>query len=251
MNKDFEKIKTYLMEWVGYCEKNSKDFLGSMNNPQLFHKENAGINNFTIFAEEYKKFTGINLQKNPWCDMFIDSCFVHVFGKEKAERYLKGFSAYTPTSANNFKKHNLFSKNPKLGSQVFFHNESRINHTGFVYNFDKNFIYTLEGNTSNGKAIIANGGEVCRKKYSRNNGRIAGYGVIMYDGWHFENGKYFYMDGDKKYKGYTSIGGLNFFFDENGFMKTGDVFINGKRHFFIETGEKYYGAELCVGGIEQ
>lgn len=250
MNKDFEKIKTYLMDWVGYCEKKSPTSLGDMNFPKLFHKENVGINNFTIFAKEYKNFTGIDLQKNPWCDMFIDSCFVHVFGKEKAERYLKGFSAYTPTSANNFKKHGLFSKNPTLGAQVFFHNEARINHTGFVYNFDENYIDTIEGNTSNGKAIIANGGEVCVKRYKRNNGRIAGYGMIVYDGWHFADGKYFYTVGDKKYKGYTSIDGLNYFFDESGFMKTGDIFINGKRHFFIETQGKYLGAELCVGGIE-
>lgn len=83
MNKDFEKIKNYLMDWVGYCEKKSSTSLGDMNFPKLFHKENAGINNYTIFAEEYKKFTEIDLQKNPWCDMFIDTCFVHVFGKKK------------------------------------------------------------------------------------------------------------------------------------------------------------------------
>lgn len=74
--------------------------------------------------------------------------------------------------------------------------------------------------------------------------------MIVYDGWHFTDGKYFYTDGDRKYKGYTSISGLNYFFDENGFMKTGDVFIDGKRHFFIEQQGKYLGAELCVRGIE-
>ena len=43
------------------------------------------------------------------------------------------------------------------------------------------YVYTIEGNTSVASGVIANGGGVCRKKYSLSYNRIYGYGRPEYD----------------------------------------------------------------------
>jgi len=160
---------------VGYLEKKS--------NKDLEHKtKNAGSNNYTIYAEEYKKFAGVNYQGQSWCDMFVDWCFVKAFGKKDAERLLNGFSAYTPTSASFFKKIKAWiTDKPQIGDIIFFKNTQRINHTGIVIDVTSTKVYTIEGNTSNSSAVVENGGGVFEKSYLLTNSRIAGYGRPNYD----------------------------------------------------------------------
>ena len=43
-------------------------------------------------------------------------------------------------------------------------------------------MHTIEGNTSAGATVIANGGAVCRKSYKRNYSRILGYWALDYAG---------------------------------------------------------------------
>jgi hypothetical protein len=168
-----DKLINYASKWIGYCEKKSEQYLDDF-------KKNAGSGNFTCFARDYKKYSGIDVQGQPWCDVFVDMCFINVFGVEIAKDLLHGFSAYTPTSADNFKKYNEWFKTPQVGDVIFFKNSNRICHTGIVYNVTKDRVYTIEGNTSGGTTLEANGGCVAKKNYTLSYNRIAGYGRPNY-----------------------------------------------------------------------
>lgn len=254
---DFEKIKNYFIKWIGYCEKGKKTDLGqNMENPEGFTK-NQGDKNYTIFAKDLYKAIGENYQAQPWCDTFIDICFIKVFGIEQARKYLGGFSSYTPTSANFFKKQGRYSKNPTLGAVVFFKNEKRIYHTGFVCSIDienKQFL-TIEGNTNNSDGVVANGGMVCIKRYGFNNKNIDGFGNIIYNnvknGWEKINDDWFYYENGQLLKNcYFSNNGLNYFVGENGEMKTGQIYIKGQRHFFNINGS-LMGCELVINDSKE
>ena len=113
----------------------------------------------------------------PWCDAFIDWCFVQAFGVDTARKLLHEFDDYTVQSAQYFKKNGEWYSTPCRGDQIFFTNSSGgICHTGLVYSVDNNYVYTIEGNTSSTSGVEANGGCVRRKKYSLAYNRIAGYG---------------------------------------------------------------------------
>lgn len=153
---------------IGYIEKATNSMLDDKT-------ANAGANNFT----KYGKARGCNGQ--PWCDAFVDWCFIKAYGEECAKRLLCGFSNYTPTSAQYFKDKGLFATTkPCVGDVVFFKNSSRICHTGIVVDVDNFKIKTIEGNTSS-KGFDANGGGVFEKTYLLPNARIAGYGRPYYD----------------------------------------------------------------------
>jgi len=162
-------------KYVGYMEKETNKDLDSFT-------DNVGDENYTKFAREYKEFTGVNFQGQAWCDQFIDAILVEAFGKIKAKELLGGFSAYTPTSAQYFKNMNQWhTKNPEVGDVIFFENNIRIHHTGLVINVSSTKVYTIEGNTSGGSNVEANGGGVFKKEYLLSNGKIAGYGRPNYD----------------------------------------------------------------------
>lgn len=162
-------------KYIGYLEKNSNAYLDDF-------KKNAGNKNYTRFAREFQKITGLNLQAQPWCDMFVDTVFVEAFGVKNAKKLLGGFSAYTPTSAQYFKNMKRWhTSNPKIGDVIFFKNSERINHTGIVVDVSNTKVYTIEGNTSSRSEVVANGGGVYQKEYYLNNSKIAGYGRPNYD----------------------------------------------------------------------
>ena len=246
---DRDRIIGYLKSWVGYTEKDTRDKIGaSMDSPEPF--KSNGKNNYTIFAKEYYRQTGIQVQGEPWCDTYIDSCFIKVFGKEKARQYLGGFSAYTPDSANFFKTRKQWSNAAKVGSLVFFKNSKRICHTGIVYGVEGNYIYSVEGNTSNDDKFNANGGCVALKRHLKNSDYIAGYGDIKYmsgTGWQAEdeNWKY-YKDGNIVTDRFIESNGLKYYVGSDGNMATGQVFINGNRHVFNSSEGIYKGAEFII-----
>jgi hypothetical protein len=169
-----KKVIKIAKSQVGYLEKKSNDRLDSV-------KKNAGHNNYTKFARDYKTFAGINLQGQAWCDMFVDWCFTKAFGKKKGKMLLGGYNAYTPTSANYFKQMNEWYDTPQPGDVIFFKNSKRICHTGIVTKVLGGKVYTIEGNTSAGKKVVPNGGGVFEKSYIVSNRRIAGYGRPNYD----------------------------------------------------------------------
>lgn len=159
---------------VGYLEKAS--------NRQLDEFEaNAGRANYTKYARDYAKFAGVDYQGQAWCDMFVDWCFVQAYGTDKARELLGGFAAYTPTSAQYFKDRGQWhTSDPLPGDVVFFKNSSRINHTGIVVEVTKDRVHTVEGNTSGGAGVVANGGGVWLKSYALYHSKIAGYGRPAY-----------------------------------------------------------------------
>lgn len=169
-----DKVIQYAKSQVGYMEKNSNKYLDEF-------KKNAGSRNYTKYAEEFRKVSGKNLQGQPWCDMFVDTVFVLVFGAAKAKELLGGFEAYTPYSANNYIRKKMWFSKPCIGDQIFFKNSERINHTGIVTEVSDTKVYTIEGNTSDGSEVIENGGAVCEKWYWLSNPKIAGYGRPDYD----------------------------------------------------------------------
>lgn len=64
----------------GYLEKTSNNYLYDKTN-------NAGSSNYTMFAADLANagFYQGNLNGNPWCDMFVDWCFVTAFGPDPAK----------------------------------------------------------------------------------------------------------------------------------------------------------------------
>ena len=160
---------------VGYLEKKSNSDLDSKTG-------NAGEKNYTKYGRDLRNWIGSPYSNGvAWCDEFVDWLFVKTFGVELAKKMLGGWSAYTPTSANYFKKMDRWSKTPKVGAQIFFENDVRIYHTGIVYKVTDATVYTIEGNTYGGSGVIENGGAVAKKSYARGYSRIAGYGMPKYE----------------------------------------------------------------------
>lgn len=161
---------------VGYLEKKSNKSLDSKT-------ANAGSANYTKYGRDmHKLYPSVMDFPAAWCDAFVDWCFQKAYGVSNAKGLLGGsFNDYTPSSAQLYKNKGAWGNVPKIGAQIFFKNNTRINHTGLVYDFDAKYVYTVEGNTSGASGVIANGGGVCKKKYLRTNSKIAGYGYPKYD----------------------------------------------------------------------
>ena len=249
-----QKTTNEFLKWFGYTEKNSNSDLAGRDydNPGDYN-EHAGSNNYTVFADLYKEKTGINVQGQPWCDTFVDTIFIHLYGVDNARQLLGGFSAYTPTSANYFKNMGRWhTSNPQEGDVIFFKNSVRIYHTGYVYKVDSTYVYTTEGNTSTtDNTVEENGGCVAKKKYLRSNSKIAGYGRLDYDllasiykeGWmkaadnkrwwyQFANGQYALNDG--KNNGWYQFNSNWYMFDTNGYMLTGLQNDRGSYYFLCD-----------------
>lgn len=170
-----EKLLSIATNEVGYLEKK--------NGYYLYDKTaNAGSANYTKYGYEMHKFYPTTMDyPAPWCDCFVDWCFVQAFGKDIALKMLHKFDDYTVNSAGYFKNNKEWYSTPKVGDQIFFtDSKGGICHTGVVYAVDNTYVYTIEGNTSSSSGVVANGGAVAKKKYSLSYNRIAGYGRPNY-----------------------------------------------------------------------
>lgn len=138
---------------IGYLEKKS--------NSQLDDKTaNAGYNNYTKYWRDVKpEWNG-----DYWCAVWVSWCFMKTFGLETAKKLLKHWAyVYCPTMADLFTLH----ANPKAGDIVIFwsNKKKEFVHTGIVTKVDGDRFDTIEGNTSGGSSVVANGGSVCAKTY--------------------------------------------------------------------------------------
>lgn len=140
---------------VGYLEKRS--------NANLYDKTaNAGSGNYTKYWAEIKP----DYQGQPWCACFVTWVLVQAFGREVAEKLLKHYPyVYCPTMSGLF----TLNANPKRGDIVIFKHGGTFTHTGIVTSVNGDYFTTVEGNTSGGSTIIANGGAVCAKGYYNSN----------------------------------------------------------------------------------
>ena len=153
--KAIDKVLNIAAAEVGYLEKRSNSNLDSAT-------ANAGSNNYTKYWRDIKP----SYQGEPWCACFVTWCFVKAFGKDMAKKLLKHYPyVYCPTMAELFTLH----ANPERGDIVIFKHGGEFTHTGIVTSVDGDYFTTIEGNTSGGSTIIANGGAVCKKGYYNSN----------------------------------------------------------------------------------
>lgn len=197
---------------VGYLEKAS--------NSQLQDKTaNAGRNNYTKYGEWY----GQGLNGQPWCDMFVSWC-----ADQAGEAAAVGKFAYVPSHQNFFEKlgrwHLKGNYTPVPGDVIIFRDES---HIGLVEYVTAGYVHTIEGNTSGGSTLIANGGGVCRKSYPLTSSYILGYGHPAYSqdakytvGWHQDSKGWWYADTANSYykSQWAKIKGKWYYFDKEGYM---------------------------------
>ena len=171
INKAIDKLISIAEAEVGYLEKKTPQMLDDKT-------ANAGKNNYTKYGRDLVKWIGSPFANGvAWCQEYFQWLVITAFGKDTAKRLMGGWTAYTPTASNFYVQMGRWhTKNPKRGNQIFFHNTQRICHTGLVYAVDNNYVYTIEGNTSAGNGVIANGGGVAKKKYPLNYKSITGYG---------------------------------------------------------------------------
>ena len=159
-----EVIRIALNE-VGYLEKASNSNLNDKT-------ANAGYNNWTKYGAWY----GSGLNGQPWCDMFVSYC-----ADQAGEATAVGKFAYVPSHIQFFKnKGQYFSrgaKTPQAGDIIFFGDEA---HVGFVEYVQNGYVHTIEGNTSSGTTLVANGGGVHQKYYPLTSSYILGYGRPSY-----------------------------------------------------------------------
>lgn len=143
--------------------KNEAGYLEKASNSQLDSKTaNAGENNYTKYWRDIKP----SYQGQPWCAAFISWCFMKAFGLDNAKKLLKHWPyVYCPTMADLF----TLNSNPKVGDIVIFYRNGEFTHTGIVIKVSGDRFWTVEGNTSGGSTIIANGGGVCQKSYYNSN----------------------------------------------------------------------------------
>lgn len=200
----FDKIYQIQKSYVGYLEKKSNSNLDSKT-------ANAGYNNYTRFARDYKVYTGINLQAQAWCMMFQSVTLVEAFGLQKAKEILGGNLFHSCTQCYNSMyakgRGTRYKNNVKPGYIIFFlDSDGTPGHVGFVTKVENGKVYTIEGNTSpmagNKESLVANGGCVAEKWYDINSSKIYGYGIVEYEtaknGWLQESGKWYYYIDNKK-----------------------------------------------------
>ena len=128
----------------------------------IAYSRNAGENNYTKYWRDIKP----DYQGQPWCAAFVSWCMMKAFGLDTAKKLLKHWPyVYCPTMADLF----TLNSNPKVGDIVIFYRNGTFTHTGIVIKVSGDRFWTVEGNTSSGSAIIANGGGVCQKSYYNSN----------------------------------------------------------------------------------
>jgi len=130
-----------------------------------------GANNYNKYAPDLEQWYGWNIQSQPWCDIFVDWCFVTAYGMELASKLLcepvGSASASCAVSMSRFQSAGQFTFDcPRVGDQVFF-GAGGGSHTGLVVSVDGNSFETIEGNTSDG---------VYRRRHSVGDGYTYGFG---------------------------------------------------------------------------
>lgn len=145
-----EKVARTAAAEVGYQEKASNNDLDNAT-------ANAGSSNWNKYAKELDAIGDIyNGRKNgyDWCDIFVDWCFIHTFGKSVGVKLLNqplnGCGAGCTWSMRYYKQAGRFFASPEVGDQIFYTKDggNTSYHTGLVVEVHGNIIKTVEGNSS-------------------------------------------------------------------------------------------------------
>lgn len=178
---------------VGYMESDTlEDISGAL----------AGSDNFTEYNWNMGDFgVGYGTGNYDWCASFVSFCLLQSRCTEQNDmsdwcRNHKGDANYIwrevgcRTWAQNLVDTGFFKYSeanggdytPKAGDLIFFRwsPEKAIGHIGIVVYADADKVYTVEGNTSGGSTMEANGGGVHFKSYDLDYSCIEGYGTPPY-----------------------------------------------------------------------
>ena len=157
--------------------------VGTAENPLGSNKQPYGAYIDTTNWYEYKSGdrTWIHYVNGyDWCTQLHDCCFLKVFGVDKSRKLLNrprynNYGAVVKYQVQYMKAINRFGSTPKKGCSIYFKNSAGPSHIGIVYDFDKNYVYTVEGNAGSHCWYVV------KNKYSLKNERILGYGYPLYD----------------------------------------------------------------------
>lgn len=140
--------------------------------------ETEGKDNYGEMIKKY--LASVNLDEgHPWCAAFLKYMFIKSAGfldEELSEGFLK-LDGYTPNWKAYAKKHDIWisideakkdTTKIKKGYPVCFYSaeKERIYHIGIVVSSSETGVLTVEGNTSGGLGVDANGGGVFQKRRS-------------------------------------------------------------------------------------
>lgn len=169
----YKAVEVALNE-VGYMEKRDAD-PRYLDDP----KANQGTLNFTKYTRDLDALGDFyNTKKqgtgyaSEYCEIFVDWCFVVSYGEKRALAALyqpkRSAGAGCEQSVGYYRAAKRFFTTPAVGDQIYFtYGSGTADHTGIVYALDKQYVYTVEGNTSNG---------VFKRQYKRTDRTIYGYG---------------------------------------------------------------------------
>ncbi|MEV8015652.1 peptidoglycan-binding protein [Streptomyces sp. NPDC086554] len=152
----FEKVVSIGKAEVGFHEGRSG---GHWNNKQKYSPAVPGL--------EWSDYQA-------WCATFVAWVAMKAGAADLYPR-----TASCAVGVSWFRNKGRFSAYPAVGAQVFFGNGGGA-HTGLVYAFDADYIYTVEGNTNDGGS--AEGDGVYLKKRARRDAYTYGYGVPAFAG---------------------------------------------------------------------
>lgn len=239
---------------VGYLEKSAEAWKKYGKDCLYPKTDYAGSDNYTKYGYELHQVSpGVMDFPAAWCDTFVDWCFWMLCNRdpEKAQEMLCGrFDDYTKNSVNLYIKAMRFFKTGQRSDQIFFSRNqlvSGVYHTGIVEKIEGGVVHTIEGNTSDAKGVIPNGGAVCRKSYLVTDPKIFGYGRPKFENtWHWlkVDGIWYYQDSDGRnsyeWKLISETTDPNnkhwYYFNSIGQMQTGLHEINGNLYYLAETG---------------
>ena len=141
---------------------------------QLGYRESGDNWNKYAAMPEMTQLLGWDAQNQPWCNIFVNACFISCFGLEIGAAMLYqpigSGSALCRASADFFKTAGAWierGRMPDPGDVIFFYRSGEINHMGIVSRVVGGSIVTVEGNSSD---------QVAERCYSVSDSKIAGYG---------------------------------------------------------------------------
>ena len=177
---EIDNVINVASEEVGYLEKS---WAAYNENPDVIYNktEGAGRDNVTKYAKEMDDLGVYNGPKQgyAWCKVFVDWVLTTALGLDRAGQLLYGWTASVTQAYNWFRDNGQISNTPEIGDLIIF---GDCDHIGIVVDYDDSRVYTIEGNTSGATGLVANGGGVAQKSYSRWSSYIKCYARPEYEG---------------------------------------------------------------------
>ena len=144
-------------------------------------RANAGKGGYTVFAQELARMTGVNLQRLPWCAVFVHWAFCKAFGASQSRRILGRPHPGCRVLARRMKRRKLWRGTeyiPRKWDIVFCANDgSCIDHCGIVESCDGHTVTSIDGNAADPSGVLPKdrGGCVARRQRPADSPVIRGY----------------------------------------------------------------------------